>query len=151
MKKISVVLLFLVILLLPGCLTGHYHMGPAPVENEMWVCDEVDMWFYGSRYGEMVVNDEVIPLNVYVDDWEFYVYIENPPVLYENDMIIAGKPIYPKSDLYLQFHRYDFDYFTVELKKNYDHHRYEGILDDNDEIKTLTFRKVMIEDTSTEE
>ncbi len=151
MKKISFGLLFMVILLLPGCLTGHFHRGPALVDNEMWVCDEVDLWFYGSGYGEMELNDEVIPLNVYVDDWEFYVFIENPPVLYENDMIIAGKPIYPKSDLYLKFHRYDFDYFTVELKKNYDHHRYKGILDDNAEIATLTFRKVVVDDGSTAE
>ena len=121
------------------------------MENEVWVCDEVDFWFYGSGYGEIAVNDEVIPLNVYVDDFEFYVFVENPPVLYENDLIIAGKPIYPKSDLYLYFHEYDFDCFTVELKKNYDHHRYQGVLEDNDEITTLTFRKVVVEEGSAAE
>ena len=45
MKKISFGLLFVVILLLPGCLTGHFHRGPALVDNEMWVCDEVNLWF----------------------------------------------------------------------------------------------------------
>lgn len=151
MKKIIFCLLFAGILLLPGCLTGHFHRGPAPVDNEMWVCDEVDLWFYGSGYGEMEINDEVIPINVYVDDIEFLVFVEDPPVFGENDLIIVGDPVYPKSNLYLSFHKYDFDYFTVDLEKNFDHHRYKGILDDNAEITTLTFRKVIVEDESTAE
>ena len=151
MKRLTAFVLIFMMLTLSSCMNSHYHMGPALVDNEMWVCDEVDLWFYGSGYGEMEINDEVIPINVYVDDIEFLVFVEDPPVLYENDLIIVGDPVYPKSNLYLAFHKYDFDYFTVDLEKNFDHHRYKGILDDNAEITTLTFRKIVVDDGSTAE
>lgn len=151
MKRLTIFVLIFIMLALSSCMNSHYHRGPALVDNEMWVCDEVNLWFYGSGYGEMEINDEVIPINVYVDDIDFFVFVEDPPVFGENDLIIVGDPVYPKSDLYLSFHKYDFDYFTVDLEKNFDHHRYKGILDDNAEITTLTFQKVIVDDGSTAE
>ena len=151
MKRLFAFFLVFAMLTLSSCMASHYHMGPAPTDKERWVCDEVDMWFFGSGYGEITVDGEVIPVDVYVDDIEFVVLILDPPVLGKDDMIMYGDPIYPKSDLYLAFHEYAYDYFTIVLEKNYDHSRYHGILDDDEEITTLTFRKVIVEDGSTAE
>ncbi len=150
MKKVFVFLLVFTMLMLSSCMASHYHLGPALNEYEVWVCDEVDMWFNGSRYGEITLDGEVIPFTVHVDDIEFSVLMVDPPVFGEDDLIIVGDPVYPRSNFYLMFHEYDFDYFTVILKKNYDFFRYNGILDSYDDITTLTFRKVIVEATSTE-
>jgi len=130
------------------------HPYPAAIENEIWICDEIDCWFKGwddekrCRYGEITINGETIEIDVSVDQ-EFIVfdYIKHNDISIKQDMLIYGKVNYSKSDLYLFFHKFDFDSFTVKLDENYDHDRYLGILKD-ETLTSLTFRRKILEEVN---